>query len=356
MAHSEVMFVPHNDIKIYLVSDPTQFALTDVYDGYKHALNELRVSYETFPEHLFRQILQDGVCFQMVHSTALIKSRGFTHVMFIGGLNVPNFLYENLYHVKSVVIATEDPHSFDPNKHRLSHMDYYFSNERSIGTYEKYKNTYYCPTGASTHACGKFPVKMLEEKYHSDILFLGAIYPNRRQLLESIIPFVKKHGLNFKICGHVHYLPKRSSLWEYVFDERTIPHEETVKYYNGAKVVLNFMRDVKWSPRTRTQKNPLNRSRFKPESLNPRAYEVPLCQSFMLMEDCRDEAREIFTEDEVGFFSDPESLEDRLRHFLIGSGKDARENMAFNAFRKVAENHTYVHRLKEILAVIAPES
>lgn len=341
-----------NKIKFLLVADSTHFALTDVYYGYRYALDKLKIPYEAFPWHHMRELIVDKHCYHIVHSTALIKEKGFTHVLFIGGLNIPDFIFNNLYHIKSVVVSTEDPHSFDPMKHRLKEVDYYFTNERSIANSDRYDNVFYCPTAGSTHECGKMPIDYIEEKYHSDILFLGAMYPNRVKLLESIIPLVKRHKLNFKICGHTHYMPKKSPLQEFVFESGTIPHNETVKYYNGSKAVLNMYRDIGWNPRTVTKRNPYNRSRFPAESLNPRAYEVPLCQSFMVMEDIRPEAREVFTDNDVAFFSDEKSLNKQLRYYLIGKGKEKREQMAFNAYIKVAENHTYVHRLQSIKDIL----
>jgi spore maturation protein CgeB len=339
-------------VKIYVVSDATKFALTDVYNGYIHALKKLNIEHETLPYHYFRDLVSDKICYAIAHSTVLTKSKEFTHVMFIGGLNIPNYILESFYHIKSIVVSTEDPHSSSPMLDRLNLVDYYFSNERSIGTSPKFKNVYYCPTAGSDVECGKIPRDFVEDKYKSDILFLGAMYPNRSKLLESIIPFVKRRGLSFKICGHVQYLPKKSPLWEFVFDARTIPHPETVKYYNGARVVLNILRDINWNPRTASKKNPLNRGKFDAQSLNPRAYEVPLCQAFMLMEDTRAEAHEIFTDNQVGFFSDELSLIDRLHYFLIGSGDKLREDMAYQAYKNVAANHTYTNRLLSIKAVL----
>ncbi len=339
-------------MKIYLVSDATKFALTDVYTGYINAFKSLKIPFEVFPYHNVREFFADPLCMHLIHSDILQKDKGITHAMFIGGLNIPDYLFDSLYHVKSVVVSTEDPHSFDPNKNRLEKIDYYFTNERSIASSNRFKNVYYCPTAGCAQECGKIPVKMLDEMYHSDILFLGALYPNRRKLLEAIIPFVKKNKLSLKICGHVQYLPKSSPLWEYVHDARTIPHDETVKYYNGTKIALNMLRDITWNPRTKSGKNPLNSGRFKAESLNPRAYEVPLCQSFMLLEDNRPEAREVFSEKDVGFFSDEQELIKKLQYFLIGKGKDKREEMIFSAYKKVSLNHTYLHRFLYIKGIL----
>jgi len=343
-------------MKILVVSDATNFALTDVYNGYINALEQLKIPYESHPYHHFRGICSDATCFHRIHSLVLTKPKEFTHIMFIGGLNVPDYIFDSLYHIKSIVIATEDPHSFDPMKHKLQKISYYFSNERSIGESKKFKNTYYCPTAGDTQECGRIPRDFLDEKYKSDILFLGAIYPNRRKLLESIIPFVEEKNLSLKICGHVHYMPKNSPLWKYVFDARTIPHLETVKYYNGAKIVLNMLRDTTWNPRTKSGKNPHNRSKFTADSLNPRAYEVPLCQSFMLLEDNRIEAKEVFTDTEVGFFSNEESLIERLQYFMFGKGKPKINDMIIKAYNKVSTKHTYLHRMLYVKSILEQDS
>lgn len=337
--------------KVFLVSDATMFAITDVYHGYSNALIDMKIPHEEFPYHLFRSILADPIIYNIVHSTMLMRDKGFTHVMFIGGMaNVPDFILDSLYGVvKSVVIATEDPHSFDRNKHRLSKIDYYFTNERSIALSGKYPNVYYCPTAACTHECSIRPAHVLEEKYRSDILFLGALYPNRQRLLEGIIPFVEKNGLTMKICGHVSYMTRNSPLWRYVTDNRTIPHKETVMYYNGARAVINILRDTKWSPRTKSGKNPLNKSRFSPESLNPRAYEAPLCGGLQFLEDTRPEARDVFTENEVVFFSDADSLAAGLDKYLLGPDVALVEGMKSAALMKVLDSHTYLSRLQGIL-------
>ena len=343
-------------MKFLLVSDSTGFALTDVYYGYQHAFKQLDIPFECFPFHHFRGILSDEICYHVVHSTALLKNKEFTHVLFIGGLNIPTFLIESYYHVKTIVASTEDPHTSSPMIDRLDNIDYYFTNERSIANSGKFKNVYYCPTAGSSFHCNKIPRDTLDSKYLSDILFLGAMYPNRAQLLESIIPLVKEHNLTFKVCGHIGYLPKKSPLWEYVTENKTIPHEETVYYYNGAKTVINILRDISWNPRQPNKRNPFNRYKFKAESLNPRAYEVPMCGAFMLLEDTREEAKDVFNNDEVAFFSDPKSLNDQIKKYLIDSPESAREEMALKAFKKVSLNHSYVQRLQKILNILQKDT
>lgn len=347
-------------IKILLVSDSTRFALTDVYYGYCQAFRQLGIEHDTYPFHRFLDILAPEICYQQMHSRALVKKAGFTHVMFIGGLNIPPDLLDSFYHVKTVVIATEDPHTFDPMRDRLGRLDYYFTNEQSVASCGRWKNVWYCPTAADLSSCGRMPSASIGMQHKSDICFLGAMYPNRRTMLEAILPAVKANGWNLKILGHPQFLPKDSPLWEYVPPEnydssgviKTIEHNETIKYYNGAKVVLNFFRDTSWHPKAEGEKNTLNSEGFVAESLNPRAYEVAACGAFQLLEDSRKEARSVFQEDEVGFFSDEGGLVAGLSKFLSPENEGLRASMANKSMVKVGTQHSYVNRLKLVLDVL----
>lgn len=347
--------------KIFLVSDTAQFALTDVYYGYAHALEKLGVEYTAYPLHQFIQHHKEHICYSVIHSEALTKENGYTHVVFIGGLNIPPRMLESFHGgVKTVVIATEDPHTFDPLRDRLDLIDYYFTNERSVCSL-KYDNVHYLPTAADSQVCGAVPSYTLPASYHSDVLFLGAIYPNRHRMLKGLLPLVREFDINLKILGHPHYMDKKSPLWDYIppenFDKngnlKTVDHEDTVKYYNGAKIVLNFFRDVQWNPLTTDKSNPFNKGGIVPESLNPRAYEVPMCGSFMLMEDTRAEAREVFNDSQVGFFGNPRQLRSQVKKYLLrDDSEDVRNRMARSSFIKVSSQHTYVQRAQTLLKTL----
>lgn len=339
-------------IKIMLVSDPTKFGLTDVYYGYKHALTKMDIPFEAFPWHHFADFYPNEMCIRIIHSKVLTKDSGFTHVLFIGGLSVPPFILSSLYDIKRIIVGTEDPHTSTPNLDKLHLLDYYFTNELTLAESPKFKNVFYCPTAANPEACSKIPIDKIEDQYKSDILFLGAVYPNRKNMLEAIIPFVVKNKLTFKICGHANFISKSSPLWKYVTDFRTIPHDETVKYYNGAKVSLNFFRDIGWNPSTNTKKNPHNKFKFEGQSLNPRSYELGLCGAFQLLEDTRKEARTVFSEKDVGFFKNESDLVNQLEYYLVGEGVSKREQMAQSAHNKVFSRHTYVHRLLSIMKIL----
>jgi len=341
------------DLNILLVSDFAKFALTDVFNGYLNALKALKIKHEIYPMHTIREFYSNDKCISLMHSNAVRRDKNFTHVIFIGGLNIPRYVLESLYHVKSIIISTEDPHTCSPLIDNIETIDYYFSNERSIGLSNKYPNTYYCPTAGDAKYCGKIPESQIEDEYKSDVLFLGAMYPNRVKILEKALPFIEGNNINLKLCGHMMYMPKKTPLWKYVYKSETIKHEETVKYYNGAKVVLNIFRDIKWNPRTNKNRNPHNKDNFKAESMNPRCYEVPLCQSLLMTDDSRSEVIDIFNKDEIVMFKDGDDLAKKLRYYLIGAGKAKIDSMKMKSFLKVSTQHTYTHRLKTILDTIS---
>ena len=341
-----------DDLNILLVSDFARFALTDVFNGYLTALKSLNIKHEFYPMHSIREFYSNDKCISLMHSNAVRMDKKFTHVIFIGGLNIPRYVFESLFHVKSVVVSTEDPHTCSPLIDNLDVIDYYFSNERTIGLSEDFQNSYYCPTAGDAKHCGAIHGDFIEDRYKSDVLFLGAMYPNRVRILEKALPFIQENNINLKLCGHMMYMPKDTPLWDYVDRSETIKHEETVKYYNGAKIVLNMFRDIEWNPRTNDEQNPHNKDKFEAESMNPRCYEVPLCQSLLMTDDSRKEVADIFTKDEVVTFKDGEDLSEKLEYYLIGPGKELRKKMAMKSFFKVSTQHTYTHRLKKIIDII----
>jgi spore maturation protein CgeB len=72
----------------------------------------------------------------------------------------------------------------------------------------------------------------------------------------------------------------------------------------------------------------------------------------MLLEDTRAEAREVFTDKEVGFFSNEESLKRRLKYFLFGPGKLKMDSMITKAYNNVSTYHTYLRRMIYIKNVL----
>jgi hypothetical protein len=84
-----------------------------------------------------------------------------------------------------------------------------------------------------------------------------------------------------------------------------------------------------------------------------RTFEVPACGAFMLAERTT-EHQEFFREgEEVGYFSSPAELVEKVRYYL--NHDNERQRMTEAAYRKVTSgNHTYAHRLEQILELAVP--
>jgi spore maturation protein CgeB len=81
--------------------------------------------------------------------------------------------------------------------------------------------------------------------------------------------------------------------------------------------------------------------------VNPRTFELAACGAFQLV-DHRALLPDLFTGDEVASFKTFDHLPDLIRRWLRDS--DARAAAAAAARRRVLDEHTYVHRMKELLA------
>ena len=80
-----------------------------------------------------------------------------------------------------------------------------------------------------------------------------------------------------------------------------------------------------------------------------RTFEVPGCGGFLLTERS-EEQLEFFEEGkEIACFSTPEELREKIEFYLPRD--ELRRKMAEAAHKKVAEGHTYLDRVKLILAV-----
>ena len=336
-------------MKLLLVSDSTNFSTYDVYLGYVDAFKRLGVDFVAFDLHEFNRHHLSTISLALLHSMALIKNNGITHVLFVGGCSIPKEVIESFWSVVRVgIIATDDPHSSGFTLRSIENLDWYFTNERAL-TGDK---IHYVPTAASVSHCGR--IANVHERYKSDIIFVGSVYPNLVKFFEAVTPFCISHGINLKIVGHIDYVPADSIIRRWCVDSqsRTVPHDETLRWYSGAKAAINLHRDPTWHPET-DKENPYNLASAVPESLNPRAYELALCGCFQLLDDSRAEARDYFDCREVGFFSDPESFCRAVTMSIIDDDSHAlRKRMIERAAIKVQRTGTYDVRAKKIIDII----
>jgi spore maturation protein CgeB len=191
----------------------------------------------------------------------------------------------------------------------------------------------YLPTAADPavhHPVVLTPVET--DEFKADVSFVGAGYANRRKILPDLLG----QPWTFKLWGNE---------WEGADSLRPvlqrqgarIDTETCVKVFNGTKVNLNLH---SW-----------NGPGLDPEGdfVNPRTFELAACGAFQLV-DRRSLLGEHFTDGEVSTFASERDLPAAIGRWL--REPEARAAIASAARRRVLAEHTYEHRMKELLSAI----
>jgi spore maturation protein CgeB len=192
---------------------------------------------------------------------------------------------------------------------------------------------HYLPAAACSHL--HQPVTLTPEetqRYGSDVSFVGAGYFNRVQSFRHLLDY------DIKIWGND--WPRDSAVFGKIQQGgRRIPPEETVKIFSASKINLNLH-----SSPTHPGVDPFG------DLVNPRTFEIGACGAFQLVDE-RQCLGELFdTKSELATFSSTRELPAKIDYFL--ANPDQRSSIAQRARERVLRQHTYEHRMKELIEVI----
>ena len=199
------------------------------------------------------------------------------------------------------------------------------------------KEVRYLPMAADP--CVHRPLELTQaerEEYGSDVSFVGAGYANRRE----IFPRLLGHEWRFKLWGNE---------WDGAADLTSvlqrngarIDTDTCLKVFNGSAVNLNLH---SWAG-----------TGLDPEGdfVNPRTFELAACGAFQLA-DRRSLMPNLFTSSEVATVSSPDELPGEIARWL--REPDQRLAMAGKARQRVLAEHTYAHRMRDLLSQIGVAS
>ncbi|HET6675576.1 MAG TPA: glycosyltransferase [Nitrospiraceae bacterium] len=170
------------------------------------------------------------------------------------------------------------------------------------------------------------------EEFGSDVSFVGAGYANRRALLPKLIA----PGRTFKLWGNE---------WD------GADALQGILQHGGARIDTATCMQVFNASRINLNLHSWSGSGLDPQAdfVNPRTFELAACGAFQLV-DYRSLLPDLFTAEEVVSFKTVEELPSLIGRWL--ADPDARAAAALGARRRVLAEHTYVHRMKEILSHI----
>ncbi|MBP3962000.1 CgeB family protein [Paenibacillus lignilyticus] len=185
------------------------------------------------------------------------------------------------------------------------------------------------------------PMKV-ESAHRSDICFIGQAFWNRVELFDAIAPYLKNRKV-FIAGGLWDRLRHYKQLQKFI-RMGWLPVDESIRYYNGAKIVINLHRTTE---RGKDNKNELN---LPGRSINPRTYEIAACGTLQLT-DVREDLPNYYVPGvELDTFSSPEELIMKLDYYL--KHEEQRRQMAIRGLYRTLKDHTFVQRLQRVAEVL----
>jgi spore maturation protein CgeB len=324
-------------MKLLIHSGRYPTSTMDVCRGYVDAAKRLGVPFFMFDWASFCVTLNEFIGQQVSHSMACRRDQGLTHLLSVANPDMFDWWLDSTPHLYKIAVTADSPWDWSQYEKQMKHWDLLFVNDKSISDYYKDDKIIYLPT-AYGDDCKRIVVD--DPNYHSDVCFIGTVYPDRVPYFEAIYKYCMAKGYKFILKGGMRYVPEGSILHSLARSE-IVPHLDTIKYYSNTKIVINTNRNEYWEPCQNAIHNKLNLEAY---SLNPRFYELGKCRTFQLMEATRDEIQEY--PGSCALFQDTDSLISLVDRFLSNPG--LMQQYVDTAYG-MAKEHSYVNRLKVIL-------
>nr|MBC9200986.1 glycosyltransferase [Paenibacillus sp. PL91] len=243
---------------------------------------------------------------------------------------------------RTAVWFTDDPYYTEWTVNIAPHYDVVFTLElncvpfyQSVGC----KQVYYLPFAVSPKL---YQPTAVEPAMQTDICFIGTAFWNRVRYIDQLTPYLL--GKRTFISGlWWDRLKNYRQLSSYIKLGEWMPPEETARYYNGAKMVINLHRPVV---------DEMNRigMPIQASSVNPRTFEINGCATLQLV-DARSEVAQMYEPDkEIVIFHSPEELRHKLEYYL--THEEERREIALSGYKRTLQQHTYVHRLHQMIAIL----
>jgi spore maturation protein CgeB len=265
------------------------------------------------------------------------------HADLVLGLAQAPFTPDVLRELRQAGILTafwfiEDSELFPYWKAFAPHFDHYFVIQK--GDFLEQLNSagcprpYYLPLAADPDIHRPIELTPNEmEEFDSDISHVGAGYYNRRQLFPALLDYqFKLWGNDWEDSGSLRDVLQREGA--------RLSTEETVKVFNATRININLH-----SSTYHEAVNPQG------DFINPRTFEIAACGAFQLVDERLYLAENFRIGEEIATFANAGHLRDNVDHYLARPHE--RIQMAEAARRRILREHTYQHRLLELMGVIA---
>lgn len=245
--------------------------------------------------------------------------------------------------IRTAIWLPDDPYYTDLTVKMARNYDVVFTLE--LECVELYRqngcmNVHYMPFAADP---GIFRPLSVPVRYRRDVSFIGSAYWNRVDFFNRVAPYLANKetfisGLWWKRLKNYRGLARKIQFGKW------LGPLETASYYNGSKIVINMHRATE--DRSFNQ----NSRRIKAVSPNPRTFEIAGCGTLQLTDVRSDLARFYAPGTEIVTYSSPGELMDKIEYYL--THEEERREVALNALRRTMQEHTYPHRMGQMLKLL----
>lgn len=246
--------------------------------------------------------------------------------------------------IRTAVWFVDDPYFSDDTLTLATHYDVVFTHEQSCISHYKASGcplVYYLPLAADTEM---FYPQMTSLSYQSDVCFIGNAFRNRLRLFDELAPYLSQKRLKI-VGGNWDGLTRRNLLDPYIHDG-WIPAEETARYYNGAKIVINLHRPTEAGSDNRNGRG------IPGYSINPRTYEINACGTLQITDVRADLGQYYRPGYDIETFSSPAELCSKIEYYL--THEDHRLEVAWRALWTTRVRHSYTDRVSRLLELALP--
>lgn len=247
--------------------------------------------------------------------------------------------------IKLAVWLTEDPYYIDITSSSAQLYDIIFSiDSAAADVYKKlgHPRCHYLALG--TEPAIFHPEAAIKEEFKSDICLVGYPYSNRIELIKLLTTKTRNYRCKIIGRGWENLLPPSSRKGRVELIDKWLPPVKVSQYYNGASIVLNPHRPFNEA---------LNKNELKiaPSGVNNRTFDIAGCGSFQLIEKRNDLTMHFQEGDEIVSYEGSGDLLTKIDYFMNQSVK--RKTIADNARKRVLKEHTFTHRIADILRLCA---
>lgn len=193
--------------------------------------------------------------------------------------------------------------------------------------------TMYLPLGFDPLVYNHFEVP---KEYESDVIIAGVMYPNRARWVKSLRPLGKDIKIRTINCKHWEERIRDCKSFIAYYHPDTIPVDELVKYYCGAKIIIVGNRD--FDPNNDHKHHGISSLAIG------RIFQETACKRLVMVDNTRPNLKEHFIlNKEIVVFNDEDDLREKVMYYLRNEGE--REKIAQAGYERTMKENTYFHRL-----------